>query len=67
MTNRMHRRVALGAFALALTGLVAAAPSDGGQDPSQRIELTFTRDAVGYVSGIVMHQGGKDLVGRKVR
>ena len=37
MTNRMHRRAALGVFALALTGLVAAAPSDGGVDPSQRI------------------------------
>ena len=43
MTNRLHRRAALGVFALALTGLVVAAPSDGGVSPSQRIELTFSR------------------------
>ena len=43
MTNRMHRRAALGVFALALTGLVVAAPSDGGVGPSQRIELTFSK------------------------
>jgi len=43
MTNRLHRRVALGAFALALTGLVVAAPSYGGEDSSQRIELTFSK------------------------
>ena len=43
MTNRLHRRAALGIFALALTGLVVAAPSDGGVDSSQRIELTFSR------------------------
>ncbi len=43
MTNQMHRRAALGIFALALTGLAVAAPSDGGMDPSQRIELTFSK------------------------
>jgi len=43
MTNRMHRRAALGVFALALTGLVVAAPTDGGVDASQRIELTFSK------------------------
>lgn len=32
-----------------------------------RMELTFTKDAVGAVTGIVMHQGGKDLVGRKIK
>ena len=43
MTNQTHRRAALGVFALALTGLVVAAPSDGGVSPSQRIELTFSK------------------------
>jgi hypothetical protein len=43
INNRMHRRAALAAFTLALVGLVAAVPSHGGVDSSQRIELTFSK------------------------
>lgn len=31
------------------------------------LELSFTKDAVGAVTGILVHQRGRDLVGRKVR
>jgi len=43
MTNRLHRRAALAVFGLALIGLAAASPSQGGVDASQRIELTFSK------------------------
>ena len=43
MTNQLHRRAALAVFGLALIGLAAASPSQGGVDASQRIELTFSR------------------------
>ena len=43
MTKQMSRRASLAVFGLALAGLVAASPSHGGVNSSQRIELTFSK------------------------
>ena len=43
MTKQMSRRASLAVFGLALAGLVAASPSHGGVNNSQRIELTFSK------------------------